>query len=166
MKTTLIVTLMSCALLGCGTLPLNCFGPDDAADSSLFDGVDPVLADYVELFERALQFDVMNVTMGFVDLDDGRAGVCAWNSYTSSNGRQIWAWREIRIDPTVWIGLTAAEKEALMFHELGHCVLNRDHNPARAEDGRPLSIMHPYLLDHDDYVKHHDYYVQELKEGK
>lgn len=51
-------------------------------------------------------------------------------------------------------------KEALIFHELGHCILNRDHNDALRSDQSPVSIMFRSIF----YVNSFDraYYIHEL----
>lgn len=77
-------------------------------------------------------------------------------------------------------------REALIFHEMGHCILYRGHaeetlnnellakfermlfnmgildkkEPLR--DGCPASYMHPRLLSHYCMFKHYDYYMKEL----
>lgn len=45
----------------------------------------------------------------------------------------------IAVDPDKWAKLLLIQHEALIFHELGHCILKRDHLEG-------MSIMDPYLL--------------------
>ncbi|HLD91594.1 MAG TPA: hypothetical protein VI911_11405 [Patescibacteria group bacterium] len=79
------------------------------------------------------------------------------------------------------------KREAMVFHELGHCYLFRDHtfeiknessisswfNELLVElglksdkkylyDGCPISLMHPYVLSNRCYIDHYDYYMKEL----
>ena len=42
-----------------------------------------------------------------------------------------------------WGGLTLSQKEQLVFHELGHCVLEASHLDDETNDGMARSIMHP-----------------------
>jgi Zn-dependent protease with chaperone function len=56
---------------------------------------------------------------------------------------------------------TPTQLEMVMFHELGHCVLLRDHVDVRQKFG-PRSIMYPYLFEESTYLEHRDYYLREL----
>ena len=48
---------------------------------------------------------------------------------------------EVIIDRTYWMGANDLEKEFLVFHELGHCALNREHLDAADSHGHCISIM-------------------------
>ncbi len=48
----------------------------------------------------------------------------------------------IRIEENYWSGLSELKKEFIVFHELGHCVLDRRHLDDQDEAGRCLSMMH------------------------
>src|SRR5690606_17670169 len=50
----------------------------------------------------------------------------------------------------------AADREQLMFHELGHCILNRSHTNSTN------SIMYPYHLSANYYINHYVNYIAEL----
>ena len=54
----------------------------------------------------------------------------------------------VYINQTLWKTLNAGSKEELIFHELGHCLLDRAHNTTLATDGTalPVSVMYPYHL--------------------
>ena len=45
------------------------------------------------------------------------------------------------IDHTYWQGANDLEREFLVFHELGHCALNREHLDAADSQGHCISIM-------------------------
>ena len=49
---------------------------------------------------------------------------------------------QIRIDQTIWSRSSTSIKEFLVFHELGHCILDRSHDDTRNTDGTCASIMH------------------------
>jgi hypothetical protein len=73
----------------------------------------------------------------------------------------------IEINPNYWVNLNESEKEHVMFHELGHCVLNRGHDEGQLllEDLGyyiPKSIMYPYIFSSNVYESNYDYYVNEL----
>ena len=59
-------------------------------------------------------------------------------------------------------------QEQIIYHELGHCVLNREHvttkwSPSEIETDVPASIMNATELDSNDlYTPYHDHFMQEL----
>lgn len=44
---------------------------------------------------------------------------------------------------TCWQEANINERECLVFHELGHCLLNRDHRADRFPKGQYVSLMNP-----------------------
>jgi hypothetical protein len=50
--------------------------------------------------------------------------------------------KEIELDSTIWFNLDIAEKEWLLYHELGHALLNRDHISMTLKSGEFKSIMY------------------------
>lgn len=68
----------------------------------------------------------------------------------------------ITINLDTWLGMDEAKREALAFHELGHCVLRRVHLSGELSVGIPLSVMNPYTLEGNIYEGNLGYYTQEL----
>lgn len=68
---------------------------------------------------------------------DTLSGVISGQCKTYSDGR-----REVVISHRFWAKATFYEKEFLVFHELGHCLLDREHLEKKASDGTCVSIMH------------------------
>jgi len=62
----------------------------------------------------------------------GTLGQCK----TYSNGSKT-----VIIDQPYWNQVNELQREYLVFHELGHCILNRDHKDVKDENGNCLSIM-------------------------
>lgn len=95
------------------------------------------------------------------------------NLYDSTTGEQLSGYcypyqtpKKIVISKPYWIQYTEITKEVIIFHELGHCLLSREHIPALDKHGHALSIM-----DHNPnevisteyyYKKHRDEYMKEL----
>jgi len=102
--------------------------------------IDSELIEFIDIFEqeaedRGIVIDVgsLELTAHFMDIDeDNIVGQCI--SYSDAT-------REIVIDNQYWRGLNQLEKEYIMMHELGHCVLGRDHENASDQNGNCLSIM-------------------------
>jgi hypothetical protein len=68
----------------------------------------------------------------------------------------------VSVNAARWAGLTELERESVLFHELGHCVLKRVHDRTRGTDGEPQSLMYPVRVDSDVYRVHRDEYLREL----
>ena len=52
--------------------------------------------------------------------------------------------REVWVYPPAWAELPNDWKRLVIIHELGHCVLKREHN-GRINQNIPDSIMYPYI---------------------
>lgn len=86
-------------------------------------------------------------------MKDAWAGTC-----TRSENSTV-----VRINPRFWWNNDFTARESLMFHELGHCILNRSHNDALDDYYDPLSIMHPNIIaDYDLYTGNYRPYIREL----
>lgn len=68
----------------------------------------------------------------------------------------------ISINMDYWSYYSAAEKEILVFHEMGHCVLLRDHDNVKLADSRPRSVMNSILIDSSYYQSYKSSYISEL----
>jgi hypothetical protein len=87
-------------------------------------------------------------------LDDlkGYVGICKLGYYRVPY---------IAIDRTYWKNSSRWGREWLVFHELGHCVLDRDHRDDKFGVNCPASIMHSYANSFC-YKDYRNYYVKEL----
>lgn len=105
-----------------------------------YEGVDDKLCTYFQKFEEAGAD--RNV---FIDLAasgiigsiekihaDGTVGLCHHRSDTPN---------QIIIDKDFWSNASENSKEMIVFHELGHCFLGKNHNDERNNDSTCSSIM-------------------------
>lgn len=173
------IMLLALILIG-----LNACGEDPAKSPLQFKG-EPKLIAYAEQFVRDAEERGRDFTGRFdypIGLYFG-ATKDAKNpnrvGYCNPNGA-----RYIVIDETFFDRENDATKEALIYHELGHCVLSRGHTDGcRDADGLvqsviqvyhellgvwgvescpfPTSIMYP-MLSMKDYEENREYYLQEL----
>ena len=67
----------------------------------------------------------------------------------------------IFVSQAYWDELDSDAQEELLFHELGHCVLNRTHNNALTS-GLPVSMMNGVFLGSGLYVPNKAQYMREL----
>ncbi|MBI1859597.1 MAG: hypothetical protein HYR96_01600 [Deltaproteobacteria bacterium] len=68
----------------------------------------------------------------------------------------------IAVNQTIWDKSSDEDKEALLMHELGHCVLHRDHKKGDFPDGTAISLMRAVSPYGKSYEAHRQYYLDEL----
>jgi len=138
---------------------------------------------FIELSEgKVVETDFDNVVVIFEEIKDEEHGRAVGLCYP-------YPWQpKIVIDTEWWNKWYRAdsEREQLMFHELGHCILNREHTEKKEvenfsdwienmlfemgffekkgylKDGCPSSYMHPYVIGSRCIEKHYDHYIEEL----
>ncbi|MBT7609052.1 MAG: hypothetical protein HN576_04810 [Bacteriovoracaceae bacterium] len=102
-------------------------------------------------------FVVADIPINFGDTENtSYVGVC----FSYSNGD-----KEIIIDKEWWDSVSPTSRESLIFHELGHCALNRVHNEEEiVKSGKTVrsSIMHPGVVSAIDYNTYKPGYLHEL----
>lgn len=115
------------------------------------------LEPYFKSFEQTYGIGTRSIATQFIKIE-GAVGQC--HIWTDGSKR-------IDIDPTYWNSISSLGKENLIFHELGHCAMNLDHNENRIEledESIPESIMYPYVFGMNWYYKSfRNYYIKELK---
>lgn len=102
--------------------------------------IEQELVTYMEAFvdEAAIR----GITIDYSELDlaayvenivtTGTIGQC--ESYSDGS-------KAIVLDERYWIQASDLEREYVVFHELGHCVLGRSHDNSRTSNGTCTSIM-------------------------
>ena len=67
----------------------------------------------------------------------------------------------ITVSQEWWPKLDVYSRENVIFHEMGHCVLNRGHR-SDGNNGLALSIMNPYIFGGSGYTTNYLHYIHEL----
>ena len=123
-------------------LPVSIFlltGCQEEPEEPIHPDLLPFVEDFIfEANARDIEFtlDSIGIEIQFENIADPSViGRCQRNE----NGENL----GISVDPLYWKQATALEKEYVMFHELGHCVLNRGHTTAADANNTCLSIMEP-----------------------
>lgn len=139
---------------------------------------EPYVQSFIDLSGGLIsEKDMKYVTMRFGHLEDNVAGTCTPIPYNQIIEVDIGWWKKNQ---------NQFSREQLIFHELGHCVLFRDHvSPTSTKglwgwlerlafkmgvmkkenilkDGCPSSYMHPYTLSSTCINRHYQYYIDEL----
>jgi hypothetical protein len=126
--------------------------------------IDPEFEPYVTRFVSLSQktnrpMNSANVGIQFDDnMDSQTLGICSYGSM------------EIRINSKLWKKLSPSSKEMLIFHELGHCILKRDHIEksvlsSDARDTLQISLMASRVLRSIIYERNYETYISELFNG-
>ena len=89
----------------------------------------------VEAAKRGMYLEIDNLILEYDDLPISFCGKC--NSLASSNSTQ----KIIGINANNRCWEQPSELEALIFHELGHCILGRSHATDTLPNGDPKSLM-------------------------
>jgi len=102
-----------------------------------------------------IYLDDYDLTIEFSELEDAD-GVC-----NSSNNT-------IHIDSSEWHErMTETNRKWLIYHELGHCILEREHDSGVFENGECKSIMHSHISNSECFTNFisnswQKYYIKEL----
>lgn len=130
----------------------------------LYPNVEEALYQYFSRFEeearaRGFNYDLTNleISASIEEIEQEHiAGQCACNRFRSP--------RKVTIDRSFWNRASDLYKEFIIFHELGHCVLDRRHLESSLPNGACASIMrsgNSECLDNYDLLSR-DFYVDEL----
>ncbi|NRB51143.1 MAG: hypothetical protein HRU41_25960 [Saprospiraceae bacterium] len=102
--------------------------------------VDEALQPYFERFDQEARARGLDFSVEMEELEadiigierDGVLGQCHYSEQAPNI---------VEVDDEFWARASDLEKEYVVFHELGHCVLGRNHNDDRNADGTCSSIM-------------------------
>lgn len=125
-----------------GSMFLSCQKDNNLVDSPLQRYLD---AFRDEAATRGIEVDYeASPVEARLELHDGNVRL-GWCNYNTSSPDQV------VINTLFWEILDDLEKEKLVFHELGHCILKRPHLDSIRDDGRCKSIMHSGQKCSDNY---------------
>jgi hypothetical protein len=119
---------------------IGCGGYETAQSKPITYYETPELQMYVQRFEAysvlygpSGPVAIYNLKVVFGAMKDEKSvGLCSLDLSGTST---------VSIDKTYWDKANPVQKEVLMFHELGHCVLARDHREDLGEANAPISLM-------------------------
>jgi hypothetical protein len=105
--------------------------------------VDPYVQAFAEeARQRGIQLDVLqNLVVTFEPISDTR--VCGLCRNTASRQKYV----ILSTTAYCWQEASPEAREALVFHELGHCFLARQHTTKRFASGYYASLMNPNDVD-------------------
>lgn len=114
--------------------------PEPTPEIKSYEGVDQELWEYFQRFEeeglaRGFEFDLnaAGITGVIQEIHtENVAGQCNYSSFSPNH---------VIIDEGFWNSTSDAGKEFVVFHELGHCELARDHREDEFPNGTCQSLM-------------------------
>lgn len=147
LKLKLVLFSVLPLIVSCGT-----FQPTEVGE------IHPEFKTYVEKFQAESGIQTLNIKMSFInDFDDEVVGSCRYSKPI----------RKIIISQIFWKNASLASREQLIYHELGHCVLNKPHDDSLTiinGEYIPNSVMNSYMISDYFYVKYRDHYINNLFE--
>ena len=147
------MTILSIVLLICSLLNMIALKNENLryVDSQLKPYADNFM---VDALARGKNLDAsdMSIIFGLEDVSDmDVVGMCRSRGFE----------HRIEIRKYVWDMLTTEEKEMLVYHEMAHCLLKRNHCNKKIRNV-PVSIMSSMMIDYSVYKFNRDKYVDEL----
>lgn len=114
------------------------------------------VSDFVEQFEDRYNTQVGYIDISFIDKYDDPQQVGECNRYYYRNPA-------ITIRKSYWKQANYDRKLIMLFHELGHCAFNREHNESIYRDGCNKSFMSAILMSSGCFELHKNEIYNELK---
>lgn len=117
---------------------------------------------------RGLNLDSHNITIEIKDFDAESTEVNGKRLFTVGQCEYgtPWSAPAIILQKHYWEDYSEDTREELLFHELGHCLLMRDHVETTFKDASdleaPTSIMFSRVIPGAIYVTNRNYYINEL----
>lgn len=105
-----------------------------------YQGVDAELWSYFEKFEKEAAERGVNIDLAAAGITGTIERIHAHGTVGLCNHRLDQP-NHVIIDINFWTAASDNSKEMIIFHELGHCYLERGHNDDKKSDGTCASIM-------------------------
>jgi hypothetical protein len=140
------IIILSLFLIGCGKPKILSIEPKMQYLINNFEQKSKILGKPIKIDNLILEFkDTYN--------NESILGQCGIKNNTP----------KITIKKSYFEASNKALKEIIVFHELGHCLLNRDHLSGYDYGNHRLySIMNAYEFNDEMYKLNYDYYLKEL----
>jgi hypothetical protein len=107
-----------------------------------------------EAHRRGLRVEITDIIVIFAAMDANEMIGYCWQR---DNMTPI-----VAISREFWQTASLYQQEILMFHELGHCLLQKHHNNALDGNGMPRSIMNERMFDVYYYETYRESYLQQF----
>lgn len=164
LTTLFILATIAILTSSCGMPLIGDHVQKKSGTSRLFSSTDSAFSPYVASFEaygKNLTGD-SNFKVGDIPINFGTPEETSFQAvcYIYSNNS-----REIIIRPEWWQTASEDNKESIIFHELGHCRLDREHDDTVMNIGGhsvKLSMMHHVIVINKDYTDRQSAYINEL----
>ena len=147
--------------LGAWLLGALFLGTSACGSNNLNNGtIDAEFAPYVERFQQMAMNSNVAVSMNSLSVIFGQPSGARQNAVCLTHTLSFE--KKILIRTSTWEEMDELAREALIFHELGHCLLGRPHTSAVDAHGIPLSMMSPWTMSSSTYSARREDYLSEL----
>lgn len=122
-----------------------------------YEHVDVRAMPYIKSFEREAGFKIPFVRVAFVSSFGKKHEKKKTIGLCDKVAQQIY------LPGYKWDDMDEYQREELVFHEIGHCVLGKKHDKRKIKDSDcPYSIMHPKVIPTKCYKKYRRHYINQL----
>lgn len=142
MRFFLIVTMIA----------LGCTEPPRVIDEEFI----PYITQFEEITEIRTNYSIVFRDNLRTRSGERAGGTCTYMGINS-------AFNIVRIDRELWERASEMTREALIFHEAGHCTLGLDDNYELSQDGDPDNIMYYMMFNTEVYKNNRDRYIEQIK---
>ena len=124
---------------------------------------DAVFIPFIKEFEQSMQRHTQGrlSSIGNIPIVFGDTGTAAGICRTDFDQNDLNWKKTVVIKMSEWKRYSWANQEVLIFHELGHCFLDRGHDDKMVDNATPKSLMHS-SGSYTYYKENQDYYRYEL----
>jgi len=144
-------------LLSCTTINRNVVVVEKHTYHYIDSEFDPIIKSFVyEAGIHGHEVDLKNLSVTFGNVRIGKKDTTVGYCVKSPVGGMV-----IKIHKPTWGEMTVYKQEQLIFHELAHCLMGRDHCNKETDKG-PLSIMNTHLLSSQYYKDNREELLDEL----
>lgn len=155
MRVIIIPLLVS--IISCTTINHNTIVVEQYKYTYIDSQFDPIIKSFIyEARQRGYLVDLKNLSVTLGDIrskkKDKTVGYCV---------RDPMGGMVIKIHTPTWKQMGPYQQEELIFHELAHCLIGRDHC-SRVNKRGPISIMYPRILTEAYYKENREELVDEL----
>ena len=107
--------------------------------------INPLLQPGVDQFTQLLRSNGITIPVYVTALFGSSANACEVDNAVGCCNREIAQVPVITISKEFWSRVGPAGQRALLFPELGHCVLGREHTSNVDDNDHPVSYMYPVI---------------------
>ena len=152
-----IIILLALLSIGCTTHNHKHITIEQYKYAYIDSKFNPIIQSFIyEARSRGHSVDLTNVSMTFSKIRSKKSNKTVGYCVRDPLGGII-----IKINTSTWDKFGPYQQEELIFHEMAHCLIGREHC-SKVDQRGPISIMYPRILKENYYKEYREELVDEL----